>query len=81
MKIKDELSLKDRIIIWALKFLLLIAIPAIWIEWSIYLSIKMHEEIVQTGDASWESIINLFIILSFTIKFLRDSFKKGLYDD
>ena len=80
MKIKENSSWKDRLIIWLMK-LILFSIPAIWTEWALSLGIKMNNEIIQTGEANWATIINLFIVLLFDIKFLRDIFKRDFKDD
>ena len=80
MKIKENETWKDRLIVWALK-LLLFSIPTLWTMWVGYLFIQLHGEIVQMGEGTWGTWFQLYIVLLFDIKFLRDIFKRDFKDD
>ena len=80
MKIKENETWKDRLIVWALK-LLLFSIPTLWTMWVGYLFIQLHGEIVQMGEGTWGTWFQLYIVLLFDIKFLRDIFRRNIEDD
>lgn len=80
MKIKEGETWKDRLTVWFIRIVVL-SIPTLWTMWVGYLFIQLHNEIVQMGEGTWSTWIQLYIVLLFDIKFLRDVFRRNIEDD
>ena len=79
MDSKNETTWFGRALRWTLKFILK-AIPAAWIVWAIHLACHMNVEIAQTGNAEWDTLIELFIVTFFGLGFIKNYMKHD-FDD